>query len=180
MSIVASWLDKKFVVDATTIKSINNFSLTKELDVEEGEVKDGKSPTNVKGFKPQDLTISHKVSKFAGSDPLQEFNEWGERAGKRAGFHIGGRRIGPPALILDKVEFNATVISNRGEFLEAEITLTFSEDVNFVAAPAAASEKYVGDTATAGERPGYNPQGIGASKSAYNVRPSASAAEAKM
>ena len=180
MSIQASWLDKKWTIDSNAIKAINNFSLVKELDVEEGETKDGKSPTTVKGFKPQDLTITYKVSTSTGSNPLKEYNEWGERAGKRAGFHVGGRRIGPPALILDKVEFNATVISNSGQFLEADITLTFSEDVNFAKAPAAAVELYVGDTATAQERPGYNPQGASANGSAYNVRPSASAAEAKM
>lgn len=177
MSIQCSWLAKKWVVDSNVITAMNRFSLTKELDVEENETKDGKNPTNVKGFKPQSLTTTHKVSTSTGSDPLKEFREWEALCGKRGGFHIEGRRIGPPALILDRVEIVANAISNTGQILDADITLTFSEDVNFAPAPKAAVEKYVGE-ANLGDTPGYQPNGT-ASKSAYNVRPSASAAEVK-
>lgn len=179
MSISASWLTKKWIVDSNIVTALNNFSLVKELDVEENETKTGKSPTNTKGFKPQSLVTSHKVSISAGADPLREFMSWQALAGKRGGFHIEGKRIGPSALILDKVEFNATAISNSGVILEAEITLTFSEDVSFAKAPTASVEKYPGDAATAENAPGYRPQGIESTKSAYNVRPSASAIEAK-
>lgn len=179
MSIQGSWLDKKWTIDRNGLTAINNFSLTKELDAEEQEAKDGKNPTKTKGFKPQSLVISHKVSYSTGKSPLTEFNEWQARCGKRAGFHIEGRRIGPAALILDRVEFTTNAISNTGQILDAEITLTFSEDVNFAKAPEAAVELYVGESQTAGTAPGYSPRGATEVKSAYNVRPSASAAEAK-
>ena len=178
MSIQASWLDKKWTIDRNGLTALNNFSLTKELDVEENEAKDGKNPTNVKGYKPQSLVTSHKVSYSTGKSPLKEFEEWQARCGKRAGFHIEGRRIGPSALILDKVEFTANAISNTGQILNAEITLTFSEDVNFVKAPKVAVERYVGESQT-GSTPGYSQSGKTEVKSAYNVRPTASAAEAK-
>lgn len=179
MGIQCSWLTKKWVIDASTLTAINEFSLIKELDIEEGEAKDGKNPTTVKGYKPQSLTTMHKVSKSTGTDPLQEFNEWTALVGKRGGFHIEGKRIGPPALILDKVFFTANAISNTGVILDADIELTFNEDVNFAKAPAVAVEKYVGDTATPENAPGYRPNGVQDAKSAYNVRPTASAAEAK-
>lgn len=177
MSIQCSWLSKKWVVDAQTVTALDNLSFTTELDVDEGDAKDGKNPTTVKGFKPQNLTTTHKVSRSTGSDPLKEFEEWQALIGKRGGFHIEGRRIGPPALILDAVAFNATAIANDGRFLAAEITLTFSEDVNFKVAPSSATEKFVGDKSTPENAPGYKPGGT--VKSAYDVRPSASAAEAK-
>ena len=162
MSIQASWLDKKWTIDRNGLTAINNFSLTKELDAEEQEAKDGKNPTKTKGFKPQSLVISHKVSYSTGKSPLAEFEEWQARCGKRAGFHIEGRRIGPAALILDRVEFTTNAISNTGH-----------------KAPEAAIELYVGESQTAGSTPGYSPKGQTEVKSAYNVRPSASAAEAK-
>lgn len=179
MSIQASWLSKKWTIDSNSLRALNNFSLTKELDVEENETKSGKNPTNTKGFKPQTLVTTHKESRSTGADPLAEFNSWKALAGKRGGFHIEGKRIGPAALILDKVEFTATAISNTGLILEAEITLTFSEDVSFAKAPTAAVEKYLGDASTSENAPGYQPQGATTIKSAYNVRPSASAAEVK-
>lgn len=179
MSIQASWLTKKWTIDINSLTALNNFSLTKELEVEENETKSGKNPTNTKGFKPQSLVTSHKVSLSTGADPLAEFNSWQALAGKRGGFHIEGKRIGPAALILDKVEFTAGAISNAGRILEAEITLTFSEDVNFAKAPTAAVEKYLGDVSTTENAPGYRPTGAEKVKSAYNVRPSASAAEVK-
>ena len=179
MSIQASWLSKKWTIDSNSLTALNNFSLIKELDIEENETKSGKNPTNTKGFKPQSLTTSHKVSMAAGADPLREFETWKALAGKRGGFHIEGKRIGPPALILDRVEFTANAITNTGIILDAEITLTFSEDVSFAKAPTAAVEKYPGDQATAEKAPGYRPDGTASAKSAYNVRPSASAIEAK-
>lgn len=180
MGIQASWLTKKWVIDARTLTALNELTLTRELDVEEGDIKDGKSPTTVKGYKPQTLSTTHSVSFSAGSDPRAEFESWQALLGKRGGFHVEGRRISAPALILDRVEFVATAVSNTGEFLAADILLTFSEDVSFAPAPAVATELYVGDTATPETTPGYKPNGYSEAKSAYNVRPSASAAESKM
>lgn len=181
MSIQASWLTKKWTIDRSNLTALNNFSLTKELDVEEQEAKDGKNPTKTKGYKPQSLVTSHKVSYSAGNSPLAEFEAWRALCGKSGGFHIAGKRIGPSSLILDKVEFTTNAISNTGQILDAEITLTFSEDVNFAKAPEAAVELYVGESATVGTNtPGYSPNGqVDEIKSAYNVRPSASAAAAK-
>lgn len=178
MSIQSSFLTKKFVIDSNVVRALEAFNIKREIDVEEGEVKDGKSPTNTKGFKPQTITTIHKVSRSAGIDPRKEFDEWTALIGKRGGFHVEGRRISAPAVILDRVEIAVTAVSNGGDFLAAEIHLTFSEDVNFKIAPKSATEKYVGDKTTPEEAPGYRP--TGATKSAYDVRPSASAAEAKM
>ena len=180
MGVVCSWGGKKWIIDAKTLTALNELTLTRELDVEEGDVKDGKAPTTVKGYKAQTLTTTHRVSFSAGSDPRAEFEAWQALLGKRSGFHVEGTRISAPALILDSVEFMATAISNTGEFLAAEIILTFSEDVSFAPAPAVATELYVGDPATPETTPGYKPNGSSETKSAYNVRPSASAAETKL
>lgn len=179
MSIQASWLDKKWTIDGNGITALDNISMRRELDVEENEAKDGKNPTNTKGYKPQSLTTTHKVGFSVGTDPAREFDSWKKRCGKRAGFHVNGTRFGPPVLVLDKVEFTASRISNAGRILSGEITLTFSEDVNKAAAPAAAIELFVDDTTPLGAAPGYNPNGQKASKSAYDVGPSKSAAAAK-
>lgn len=179
MSIQASWLDKKWTIDMNAINGLDNISMKKELDVEENESKDGQNPTNTKGYKPQGLTTTHKVSYAAGTNPRKEYVSWQARVGKRAGFHINGTRFGPPVLILDKVEFKASNISNTGQILEGEITLTFSEDVDQAKAPAAAVELYFGDIALPETTPGYNPNAKNTAKSAYNVRPSAGAAAEK-
>lgn len=177
MSIQASWLDKKWTIDATALNGIGGLSGRKELDAKEQETKDGKPPTNTKGYKPQDFTIAHTVSPFVGTDPVQEYESWKSRLGKRAPFYVGGKRFGPAVAVLDKVEFSTNAISDRGIFLSAEISLTFSEDTNAAPAPTAAVELYVGDASP--DAPGYNPNGTAAVKSAYNVRPSASAIASK-
>ena len=179
MAIQASWLDKKWTIDPTGITFLNGLSMKKELDVEENEAKDGKNPINTKGFKPQGLTTTHKVGFSAGVNPLKEFDAWKNRCGKRSGFFVEGQKFGPPVLILDKVEFTATNISNTGIILDAEITLTFSEDTGPAKAPAAAVELFVGDTATPETAPGYNPNANKGTKSAYNVGPSKSTAADK-
>lgn len=179
MSIQASWLDKKWTIDGSTINGLNNISMRKELDVEENESKDGQNPTNTKGYKPQGLTTTHKVAFTAGTNPRREYKAWQDRVGKRAAFHINGKRFGPPVLILDKAAFKATNISNTGQILAAEITLTFSEDVNKAVAPAAAIELFFGDIATPETTPGYNPNATTVVKSAYSIRPSASEIAAK-
>lgn len=176
MSIQASWLDKKWTVESSTLNGIGSLSMKKELDVEEQEAKDGKKPTNTKGYKPQDFTTTHTVSHFVGTDPVQEYESWKSRLGKRAPFFVGGKRFGPAVAILDKVEFSANAINNRGIILSAEISLTFSEDTNAAPAPTAATEPYVG---AVGNTPGYDPSGQPTSTSAYNIRPSASAMAAK-
>lgn len=178
MSTQASWLDKQWTIDSNGIKALNGITLAKELDVDENESKDGKNPTNTRGFKPQTLTLSHKVALVTGGDPRKELESWRQRCGKRAGFYLNGQRFGPPVLILDKVEFASAFIDNQGRLLEADISLTFSEDVNTVAAPAAATELFFGDIATPGKTPGYNPSGK-TTASAYNIRPSSSAAAEK-
>lgn len=177
MSIQASWLDKKWVIDPTALLGLDGLNLKLELDAEEQEAKDGKNPINTKGFKPQGFSTKHKVNVFAGGDPLAEIESWKKRLGKRSGFFLEGRKAGPAVAILDNVDYNATAITTGGVILEAEITLTFSEDTNVKAAPTAAVELYVGDTA--GAKPGYNPTGATNAKSAYDIRPSASAAESK-
>lgn len=179
MSIQASWLDKKWTIDSYRVMGLHGLSIKKELDIEENEAKDGKNPVNVKGFQPQGLATTHSVAFATGSNPRQELEAWKARLGKRAGFHLAGKRFGPPVLVLDKVGFTKTAISNTGVVLAAEITLTFSEDTNTAKAPAAAVELYVGDTALPETTPGYNPNGVAAVKSAYNIGPSASAKEAK-
>lgn len=178
MSIQCSFLTKKWIVDPTVITAINELSLVKELDVEELSAKDGKNPTNTKGFKPQSIQTTHKVSQSTGTDPRKEFEEWQALLGKRGGFHVQGVRLGPPAVILDRVEIAVTALNNSGEFLDAEIFLTFSEDVDFIMAPKTATEKYVGENAINSDAKGISESGE--VKSAYNVRPSAAVAEAKM
>lgn len=180
MSIQASWLDKKWIIDSNQVNGLNALDMQKELDVEENESKDGTNPTNTKGYKPQSLTTTHTVAYAAGNDPRKEYEAWQARVGKRAGFHINGTRFGPPVLILDKVSFKANHINNFGEILDGEITLEFSEDVTQEAAPAAALELYFGDIAQPATTPGYNPNASEVVKSAYNVRPSASASAEKM
>ena len=179
MSIQASWLDKKWTIDAAGVLALQDLTLKRELDVEEQDTKDGKPQTNTKGYKPQPLALPFHVSRSTGNDPLQEFETWMDRRGKRAPFYLAGTRYGPAVLILDSVEFEATNITSSGIIAAANITLNFSEDVNTAQAPAAAVELYVGDTAKPGSTPGYNPSGAKAAGSAYKIGPSASAAEAK-
>ncbi len=85
MSIQASWLDKKWTIDINAVNGLDNLSIKKELDVEENDSKDGQNPTNTKGYKPQGLTTTHKVSFAAGTNPRQEYKAWQERVGQRGG-----------------------------------------------------------------------------------------------
>lgn len=181
MSKQGAWLDKKFFVDQNGICTLDNLSLSKELDADEQKSKDGKNPTNSKGFKAQSLNLSVHYSKFAGMNPLKEFNEWGDRVGKRSGFLIEGKRIGAQAFILDKVSIQTNVINNFGEIVDATISLDFSEDTSFAKAPKPCIEEYVetNEKVDNSNLKGYAPNGAQNSKSAYNVGPSNSAKEAK-
>lgn len=179
MSIQASWLDKTWTIDINALHGLESISLKKELDIEENDSKDGQNPTNTKGYKPQGLSTTHKVAFVAGTNPRQEYTAWQERVGERSGFYLNGTQFGPTVLILDKVEFKANKISNTGQILAGEITLTFSEDVAKAQAPAAAVELYFGDIAQPETTPGYNPNAAAVVQSAYAIRPSASETTAK-
>lgn len=178
MSTQASWLDKNWNIDPDKLTFLKGLSIKKELDVQENPAKDGKNPINTKGFKTQGLTTTHDVAYSAGIEPLKEFQSWKARCGKRAAMYVGGHRFGPAVLILDKVEFTAKSISNTGKILTATITLTFSGDTSTAPAPAAATELFVGDTATPSNTPGYQPNSM-VVNSAYNIGPNPSSAAAK-
>ena len=174
--IQASWQNKRWYISPQAAKLLQNASIEKVLKVEQQEAKDGKNPTNTQGFEPQAISLPYSASKNVGVDPLQELEDLDKLLGERGPLYLAGRRLGPPVLILDSVEFNATTIKPNGAILAADFVLNFIEDVGAVAAPAAAVETYYGQNELAADLPGLQQKnGV---TSAYDIRPSAAAVAA--
>ena len=127
MPITAKWGPMQFVVTSHQIVPLSGLKISQSVKTETQTSSDGDSVTNVKGKDAMSISFSTTYLASAGVDPRSKFEKWLELVGKAYPLYIGGKRVGPKQLTLEKVEITNTKHTNGGAFLAAEVAVSLKE-----------------------------------------------------
>ena len=128
MSNMAQWGSKKFLLSPTTIMLMEDFSTSVELKADSENDTSGTSPTNTRGLVARPVSFAVTYARAAGADPRAQLEEWESLVGQSNPLYIGGKRFGPPSLMLIKVESSNFVFSANGDFLSVTVLLSMLEN----------------------------------------------------
>lgn len=128
MAVMAAWLSKKWEVSNSKVVTLNNFSGSREIEVESKSSETGNQAQDVKGFKNRSMTFDFTLSAVAGFPDVQsEINSWESLVGQKAPFYIKGKKYGADKYLLTKAAHSNVIFANDGTMLQATIAVTFEE-----------------------------------------------------
>lgn len=127
MAYIARWGPKGFAVSPSQVIPFENFSTSVTLKADSENDTSGTAPTNTRGRELQPMSFSTTYLRAAGVDPLAQITEWESLLGAAYPLYIGEKRFGPAKMKLTKVETTDILLTDKGAFLRAVVTITLEE-----------------------------------------------------
>lgn len=127
MSIQAKWGPISFVVSASQITSISDLTTSYTLKADVNEDTSGTPPINTKGRELQPVSLKVTYLRAAGADPRNQLALWRSLIGSSYPLYLGGRVFGPSKLQLQNVDVSGIFLSNNGDILSCDVTVSFLE-----------------------------------------------------
>lgn len=127
MAVIASWKGKRWEVSPSKIYSLEGFSTTFKLKVDQNQDKEGSPATNVRGRELVPLSFDVTISDAVGINVRAEIESWEALIGETGPFYLGGKRFGPELMQLQSVGVSDVVIDDIGRIRSAKLRLDFEE-----------------------------------------------------
>lgn len=127
MAYMARWGPKGFAVSPSQVIPFENFSTSVALKSDSENDTSGTAPTNTRGRELQPMEFSVTYLRAAGADPRAQIEEWETLLGQAYPLYIGEKRFGPAKMTLKKVDVADILLTIKGEFLRAVVTVTLEE-----------------------------------------------------
>lgn len=127
MKYAAIWGTKGFLISPSKITAMGEFGTTLALKAATSDDTSGTSTTNVRGKELQKMTFTVTYLRAAGVNVRTAVEEWEDLIGKVYPLYIGGKRFGPPKMILTNLDISDVLMSNDGVFLKATVAVTLEE-----------------------------------------------------
>lgn len=123
------FLKRKFKINKNVLKQLQSVALISEIEYTEQEAMEGLPQIEIKGYKPQSVSIRYTAVTTAGVNPYTEYSEWKKKLGKAGEFYIGEEQFGVDIFTLERVSMIGAKINAKGEFLIGEIELALTQDI---------------------------------------------------
>lgn len=163
MGYTAKWGNKGFIISPSKIVTLENLSTGMKLKTNSENDTSGTPTTNTRGRELQTVSLETKYLAAAGVDPRGQIDEWNAELGKIYPLYIGGKRFGPPQMMLTSVDVSDIHLTAKGEMISVAISVTLEEydDGNSSAlgqdGDAANKEEAMSATASSADRAGKKP-----------------------
>ena len=125
--IQGSWRDISFTINSNTVIPIEDLSASFAALTDSVE-SDVNEHIEVKGSKLRTASFTVRPSLAVGVNPEKWLEDLAWRVGISAPLYIGGRRLGPPYFMLEKVDASEFIIDNFGRIVSNTLSLSFIED----------------------------------------------------
>ena len=127
MATQISWHTFSWGYSAGCIRSIDDLSTSRSIDVERNEDKEGEPATQSVALSLADLSFSYTVATAAGGNPRSEFAAINNCLGVHAPLYLNGSRFPVNELLLKSVDASDWVLDGSGRAVSVNISLKFEE-----------------------------------------------------
>lgn len=167
----AEYLKRRFEVKDDLHRLISGIELSRSLNTEEKEVKDGVNQIEVKGLDKQSVNIEYNVSTQWGISPYIEYMEWRRLKGKKGAFLLGSGQLGSGDFLLKSVELADAKPKNNGVIVAATIKLELVLDDVLESAEAGTAARVKRDMREITWKEMYGTKGVAKSTAAEKAGP---------
>lgn len=127
MGYTAKWGNKGFIISPSKVVALENLSTEFKLKTNSENDTSGTPTTNTRGRELQTISFETKYLAAAGVDPRGQIAEWNAELGKTYPLYIGGKRFGPPQMMLTGVDVSDIQLTAKGEMISVSISVTLQE-----------------------------------------------------
>lgn len=139
MTYTARWGPKGFIVSPTKVVPLDGLSTSVAIKSNGSSGSNGSTPTDARALETQKISFTVDYLRAAGVDPLAQWEEWKSLIGQAYPLYIGEKRFGPAKMMLSSVSMSDAILTNSGEFLKLNLSISLEEYVNDPATKARSS-----------------------------------------
>lgn len=129
MAYLAKWGKKKFEISPNKIIPVLDIQTGFSRKEDENNDTSGKATTNTRGMELQSISFSTQYFYGTGTNPREEIDDWQNQFKTKAPLYINGKQFGPDLLELESVDVSDIMLDNKGEFLQATVSINLKEYV---------------------------------------------------
>lgn len=128
---IAVFRNKSFQVSRNKINTFNDLTWSGDLNTETQEKLNGKPSTYIKGVNLDSMSFSIQLKRILGMNVRKEIDDWEDiKLNADPGiFMLGTKPLGDNKWLLKSTSVSNTIITNKGELMEAVLQLEFEEYV---------------------------------------------------
>ncbi|NLH01188.1 MAG: hypothetical protein GX488_04680 [Clostridiales bacterium] len=127
MGYTAQWGNKGFLISPSKIVPISNISTSLKLKSNSENDTSGTPTINTRGRELQTISFDTQYLAAAGVDPRGQIAEWEAELGNAYPLYIGGKRFGPPKMMLKSVDISDMQLTPNGAMISVSIAITLEE-----------------------------------------------------
>lgn len=127
--IQCEYLGRNFGINKKMLKQLQAVELKSEIDYNEQDTAGGLPLIEIKGYKPQSLSIGYMAITGAGVNPYEEYTAWKKKLGKAGEFFIGSEQLGVDVFTLKSVSLTGGKIDAKGRFVSGNISISLTQDI---------------------------------------------------
>ncbi|MBO0555665.1 hypothetical protein EXQ41_06320 [Clostridium botulinum] len=128
---IAVWGPMVFSVSLNKIYTLNDFSLSSSIDIEEQEREGSKQSTYIKGLNLDEIGFSIPLIKQKQVNIRSEIINWLNTQNRRVPYMliINNKPVTSSKFLLTSVKVSNALLDRKGDYLKATIEVTFKEFV---------------------------------------------------
>ena len=126
MTYTARWGPKGFLVSPSKIVPIDGISTAFAIKSNNSN-SNSSTPTDTRTRDKQKVSLSTVYLRAAGVDPRAQLEEWEALLGQAYPLYIGEKRFGPAKMMLSSVSVSDVMLTNSGEFLKLNLSISLEE-----------------------------------------------------
>lgn len=126
MKYTARWGPKGFLVSPSKIVPIDGISTAVAIKSNSSS-SSSSTPTDARTIDKQKITLNVVYLRAAGVDPRAQLEEWKALIGQVYPLYIGEKRFGPAKMMLSSVSVSDVMLTNSGEFLKLNLSISLEE-----------------------------------------------------
>ncbi len=127
MAIQITWHSFKWGFDTGCIRSVEDLSTSRSINVERNQDKEGEPATQTVALELASLSFSYTVSAAAGGSPRKEFEAINDCPGVHAPLYLNGSKFIANEMMLKSEDASDWVLDAKGRPTSVRISVKFEE-----------------------------------------------------
>lgn len=127
MATQITWHTFRWGYDASCIRSVEDLSTSRAVNVERNQDKEGEPATQTVALELATIAFSYTVSAAAGGDPRKEYEAINECPGVHAPLYLNGAKFLANEMMLKSVDASDWVLDAMGRASSVRISVKFEE-----------------------------------------------------
>lgn len=127
MATQITWHSLRWGYDAGCIRSVEDLSTSRAVNVERNQDKEGEPATQTVALDLATISFSYTVAAAAGGNPRKEYETVNECIGVHAPLYLNGSKFLANEMMLKSVDASDWVLDSKGRAVSVKISVKFEE-----------------------------------------------------